>query len=253
MGERGSALIVGGATGMGFASARRLARRGLPIGLTGRREQKLTEAREALSKEFPEIRVAVYAADASDEAQAAASIAALVAEVGTPQVFVDCAGSFEPVDFTDMTAQEWAGTMNTTMNSCVYPTVAATRMMKERGRGRVIFIGSTSGLVSEPGTAHYCAAKAAVHSLTKSLCVDLSQFGIQTNAVAPGWVHTEMVDEFISNADPEMLKRLSPMGRVGQPDEVANVVEYLALDAPDYLNGAIIMIDGGQTSAAPVI
>lgn len=253
MGDNQVAFIVGGATGMGFASARRLMRRGLDVGLTGRRESKLGEARDALLGEFPDRRVAVYAADASDEAQAAASIAWLAAELGAPDVFIDCAGSFEPVDFTDMDVASWAGTMNTTLNSCVYPTVAATKLMKQRGTGRVIFIGSTSGVVSEPGTAHYCAAKAAVHSLTRSLCVDLTQYGILTNAVAPGWVHTEMVDEFITNADPESFARLNPAGRVGLPDEIANVVEYLSLDSPEYLNGAVIMVDGGQTTAAPVI
>lgn len=248
-----TAFIVGGATGMGFSSARRLMARGVKVGLTGRRAEKLDEAKANLLSEFPEGVVAVYAADASIEPEAHASIDALAAELGAPDIFIDCAGSFEPVDFTDMDSPNWVGTMNTTLNSCVYPTVAVSRLMKERGSGRIIFIGSTSGVVSEPGTAHYCAAKAAVHSLTRTLCVDLSQFGILTNCVAPGWVHTEMVDEFITSADPDMLAKINPLGRVGLPDEVANVVEYLSLDSPAYLNGAVIMIDGGQTSAAPVI
>lgn len=253
MSDLGSAIIVGGATGMGFATARRLLKRGVPVGLTSRRIEKLEEAQNKLLAEFPNGKVAIAAADASNEAQAHAAITKLASEIGSPAIFINCAGSFEPVDFLDMDTENWAGTMDTTLNSFVYPTVAASRLMKERGSGRIVMIGSTSGVVSEPETAHYCAAKAATHSLVKTLAVDLSKHGILANAVAPGWVHTEMVDEFITNADPADLAKINPLGRVGQPDEVANVIEYLAMDSPEYLTGAIIMLDGGQTAAAPVI
>jgi NAD(P)-dependent dehydrogenase (short-subunit alcohol dehydrogenase family) len=96
-------------------------------------------------------------------------------------------------------------------------------------------------------------SKAAVSSLARSLCIDLAPRGIQVNAVAPGWVHTSMVDEFVRSATAEALGRINPLGRVGKPDEVANLIEYLGLDAPDYLTGSTIFIDGGQTAMAPLI
>jgi NAD(P)-dependent dehydrogenase (short-subunit alcohol dehydrogenase family) len=238
---------------MGFAAARRLLRRGLAVGLTGRREDRLVKAQAALLSEIPSGLVHIHAADAGDFDQAATSVASLAALVGAPDVFVDCAGIFEPVDVLDLDESSWAATMNTTLNSCLYPTVAAARLMKAREKGRIVLIGSTSAVLSEPGTAAYCAAKAAIHSLVRSLCVDLSRFGIQANAVAPGWVHTELNDEFVSNADPAALATINPLGRVGLPDEIANVIEYLGLDAPDYLTGATIVVDGGQTGYAPLL
>src|SRR5438874_13810 len=86
----------------------------------------------------------------------------------------------------------------------------------------------------------------------ETIAVDVADRGIQANAVAPGWIHTAMVDDFVRQATPESLKRLNILGRVGDPDEVANVVEYLALDAPAYLTGTTIFVDGGQTAMAPL-
>ena len=125
--------------------------------------------------------------------------------------------------------------------------------MAERKSGRMVLIASTNSIVSEAGSAHYSAAKAAASSLARSLCVDLAPHGIRVNAVAPGWIHTSMVDEFVQSATPETLRDINPLGRVGKPGEVANLIEYLALDAPDYLTGATILIDGGQTAVAPLI
>ena len=109
--------------------------------------------------------------------------------------------------------------------------------MAKVGSGRIIPVSSVSAALSELLSAHYSAAKAAVSSLVRSMAVDLSRHGIQANAVAPGWIHTEMVDDFVRDASPESLARINLLGRVGAPDEVANVVEYLALDAPPYMTG----------------
>ncbi|HTW21556.1 MAG TPA: SDR family oxidoreductase [Mycobacteriales bacterium] len=248
-----SAIIIGGGIGIGYAAARRFLGRGLDVGRSGRRPERLADAQRVLAEEFPERRVEAAAADAGVEQEAHRSMAELVAAIGVPRAFVNCAGTFEAVDFVDLTEQSWRGTMQTTLDSCVYPTAAIARLMKERGSGRIILIGSTSGVLSEPGTAPYCAAKAAIHSLVRSLTVDLAGAGIQSNAVAPGWVHTELNDDFVSSADPKSLASINPMGRIGQADEVANLVEYLGLDAPDYLCGATLIIDGGQTGFAPLI
>jgi len=143
--------------------------------------------------------------------------------------------------------------MSTTLDAQLYPSVAAARVMADAGGGRIILISSINSPLSEPESTHYSAAKAAVSSLVRSIAVDVADRGIQANAVAPGWVHTAMVDDFVKQASPESLKRLNILGRVGQPDEIANVIEYLALDAPTYLTGATIFVDGGQTAMAPLI
>ena len=123
----------------------------------------------------------------------------------------------------------------------MFPAVAVARLMAQAGSGRMILIASTNSVVSEEGSAHYSAAKAAVaSSLARSLCIDLAPRGVTVNAVAPGWVHTAMVDEFVRTATPEALQQINPLRRVGKPDEIANLIEYLALDAPGYLTGATI-------------
>jgi len=247
------ALIVGGGTGIGFAAASRLLRRGLSVGISGRRDPLLRQAREQLLSSHPDATVEVHAADSSVEAQAKEMVATLAGRLGPLAAFIDCAGIYEPCDFLEMTGERWQATIASTLDSTVYPAVAAARLMAGAGSGRMVLIASTNSVVSEESSAHYSAAKAAVSSLARSLCIDLAARGIQVNAVAPGWVHTAMVDDFVRSASAEALARINPLGRVGKPDEVANLIEYLALDAPDYLTGSTIFIDGGQTAMAPLI
>jgi NAD(P)-dependent dehydrogenase (short-subunit alcohol dehydrogenase family) len=248
-----AALIVGGGTGIGLAVAGRLLDRGMSVGISGRREPVLRQAREELLKNHPEATVEVHAADCGVEAQAGEMVAALTERLGGPAAFVDCAGIYEPCDFLELTAERWQATIGTTLDSTVYPAVAAARLMAEAGSGRMVLIASTNSVVSEESSTAYSAAKAAVSSLARSLCIDLAPRGIQVNAVAPGWVHTSMVGEFVQNASAEALARINPLGRVGKPDEIANLIEYLILDAPGYLTGSTIFIDGGQTAMAPLI
>jgi gluconate 5-dehydrogenase len=249
----GSALIVGGGTGIGLAAAQRLASRGLPVGLSGRRHEVLLAAREEILRRQPDARVEVAAADSAVEEEAHQMVASLAERLGPPSVLLASAGIYEGCEFLDLTEKAWRHTMTTTLDSTVFPAVAAARLMAARGSGRIVIIASTNSFISEPGSTAYSAAKAAASSLARSLCVDLAGSGIQCNAVAPGWIHTGMVDDFVHNATPEALRSINPLGRVGQPDEVANLIEYLALDAPDYLTGATILIDGGQTAAAALI
>jgi gluconate 5-dehydrogenase len=249
----GSALIVGGGTGLGLAAAERLAARGLPVGLSGRRTEVLLAAREQILRQQPGAQVEVAAADSAVERQAHDMILDLAKRLGPPSVLVASAGIYEGCEFLDLTEEAWRHTMTTTLDSTVFPAVAAARLMAAEGSGRIVLIASTNSFISEPGSTAYSAAKAAASSLARSLCVDLAKSGIQVNAVAPGWIHTGMVDDFVQNATAEALRNINPLGRVGQPDEVANLIEYLALDAPDYLTGATIMIDGGQTAAAALI
>ena len=250
---QGSALIVGGGTGIGLAAAHRLVARGMPVGLSGRRADVLAAAREEVLQRDPGAIVEVAAADGAAESEAREMVRYLAERLGPPSVLVASAGIYEGCDFLELTEQTWRHTMTTTLDSTVFPAIAAARLMAERGGGRIVLLASTNSFVSEPGSAAYSAAKAAASSLARSLAVDLAKSGIQANAVAPGWIHTGMVDDFVQNATPEALANINPLGRVGLPDEVANLIEYLALDAPDYLTGATVLIDGGQTAAAPLI
>ena len=247
------ALIVGGGTGIGYATAERLARAGVAVALAGRREEVLDEARDRLLGNVDGAAVVTAAGDAGVESEARAMVATAVEQLGGLDLCVNCAGIYEPVDFLDMNEEAWRHTMSTTLDAITYPSVAAAKVMAENGGGRFVLISSINAPLSEPESAHYSAAKAGVSSLARSMAVDLAKHGIQVNAVAPGWVHTAMVDEFVQNATAETLRQLNIVARVGQPDELANVIEYLLLDAPEYLNGTTIFVDGGQTAMAPLI
>jgi gluconate 5-dehydrogenase len=247
------ALIIGGGTGIGYATAERLARRGVAVALGGRREDVLIEARDRLRADADGATVEIASGDAGVEREAQAMVATAVELIGGLDLCVNCAGIYEPVDFLDMDEAAWRHTMATTLDAITYPSVAAARVMSKNGGGRFVLISSINAPLSEPESAHYSAAKAGVSSLARSMAVDLAKHGIQVNAVAPGWVHTAMVDEFVQNATPETLKQLNMLARVGRPDELANVIEYLLLGAPEYLNGTTIFVDGGQTAMAPLI
>jgi NAD(P)-dependent dehydrogenase (short-subunit alcohol dehydrogenase family) len=147
----------------------------------------------------------------------------------------------------------WRPTLAATLDSAVYVSAPAARQMTKQGGGRFVLISSINAPLSEPESAHYSAAKAGISSLARSMAVDLTKHNIQVNALAPGWVHTAMVDEFVQSSTQETLSRLNILGRVGRPDEIANVIEYLLLGAPDYLTGTTIFVDGGQTVMAPLI
>lgn len=253
MPEKHITLIVGGGTGIGFATAERLARRGVGIALAGRREAVLAAAKAKLVEANPDAEVVIVAGDAGDEAAAQAIVATAVEQLGRLDSCVNCAGIYEPIHFLNMDAAGWRRTLTATLDAMVYTSVLAANEMVKTGGGRFVLVSSTSAPLSEPESAHYCAAKAGVSSLARSMAVDLAASNIVTNAVAPGWVHTGMVDDFVKSATPETLARLNPLGRVGQPNEVATVIEFLALDAPTYLNGTTLFIDGGQTAMAPLI
>ena len=253
MSEKAVSLIVGGGTGIGYAAAERLLRRGVSVALAGRRADVLTRAQAELALIDPGSSVVMVAGDAGDEHDAQRIVRSTVEQLGRIDYCVNCAGIYEPVYFMDMEEAAWRRTMSTTLDAVTYISVAAAREMAKTGGGRFVLISSINAPLSEPESAHYSAAKAGVSSLARSMAVDLARHNIQVNAVAPGWVHTAMVDDFVANATPETLARLNILGRVGRPDELANVIEYLVLDAPDYLNATTVFVDGGQTAMALLI
>jgi NAD(P)-dependent dehydrogenase (short-subunit alcohol dehydrogenase family) len=234
-------LVVGGGTGIGYATAARLLRRGYPVAIAGRRASVLEDASRSLRSEVDGARVHPIVADGGSPADAARMVDDTSRELGRPRVLVNCAGIYEPIHFLDLDESGWQKTINTTLDAQLYPSVAAARVMAENGGGRIVLISSINAPLSEPESTHYSAAKAAVSSLVRSIAVDLADRNIQANAVAPGWVHTAMVDDFVQQASEESLRRLNMLGRVGQPDEIANVI------------GTTIFVDGGQTAMAPLI
>jgi NAD(P)-dependent dehydrogenase (short-subunit alcohol dehydrogenase family) len=246
------AVVTGGGTGIGFACARVLAAADFAVLIAGRRDQVLQESAARICDTVPGAKIEPHAADVADPHEAKGIIDAAISKLGGVDVLVNAAGIYQPVHFLEMTAEAWDRTLNIVLRGSVLCSVHAARHMSAHGGGRIVLFSSINGAVSEPESAHYSAAKAALMSLARSMAVDLAGHGISVNAVAPGWINTPMTEDFLVESTPEMLARVNPLARVGEAAEIGNFVGYLATEAPSYLTGATLFIDGGQTAAAPM-
>jgi NAD(P)-dependent dehydrogenase (short-subunit alcohol dehydrogenase family) len=252
MSERRSAVITGGATGIGFATAVILNGEGFDLTIVARRGDVLASAAEAIAVQGGGPPVAVQAADLYEPDAAVRVVDAHVARFGGIDALVAGAGSYEPVGILELTASAWDATMDVHLRGAVLSASAAARHMTRAGRGRIVLISSVNGFHSDPGSIHYNAAKTAIISVARSLAVDLADTGVSANAVAPGWVTTPMTADYLADATPDRLRRVNPLGRAGRPDEIARVIRFLIVDAPEFLTGSTITVDGGQTAMAPM-
>lgn len=252
MSARGSAVITGGASGIGRATALALSARGFALTLVGRRPDALAAAAEMITASAGEGPVAVHVADLSQADAAAPAIDGHVARFGGIDALVAGAGNYDPVGLLELTPAAWNATMDVHVRGAVFCAAAAARHMSAAGHGRIVLLSSVNGLHSEPDTVDYSAAKAAIISVARTLAVELAGSGVSANAVAPGWVQTPMTADYLSATTPEQLRRVNPLGRAGRAEEIANVICYLILDAPEFLTGSTITIDGGQTAMAPL-
>lgn len=246
------AVVTGAGSGIGRAATKALAAAGFSVMAAGRREEMLSETRNEALAQTPDAVIELRVTDVGRPEECDALIAETVERLGGVDVVVTAAASFEPAHTFDMTAAVWDSCMDVVLRGSVLVAVAAARQMKRAGSGRIILISSINGAVSEPETAHYSAAKAAIISVAKSMAVDLSGHGIAVNALAPGWVDTPMIAEFVEEATPEDLARINPLARLGRPEELAGVITYLATEAPMFLTGSTLFVDGGQTAVAPM-
>jgi NAD(P)-dependent dehydrogenase (short-subunit alcohol dehydrogenase family) len=241
------AVVTGGATGMGFATARRLLDRGASVLICGRRGDALADARAQLL-EMTGRKCELFAADLAEPEAPAGVVEACLERFGGIEVLFNNAGIAEYCEFEEMTLESWERSQDVMVRAPMLAIQAALPWMKDAGFGRVINNASISASLSEPGSAQYSAAKAALVSLTKTAAIELAPFGVRANAIAPGWVRTPMGEAFLASTSPEALLRINPLGRAAEPDEIARVVEFLALDAPDFLTGETIYVDGGQAA-----
>ena len=245
-------MVTGAGTGIGQAVALALVRAGFELVVVGRREQPLLQTRAAALAIRRTARVIPLVADLARPADCADVIRTAIDSVGRIGVLVNAAAICDAEGATDLTAENWDRTLDVNLRGSALCSAAAARHMAAAGGGRIILFSSINGAVSEPQTASYSASKAAISSLARTFAVDLGDAGVAVNAVAPGWVHTPMTAGFLAEATPDALRRLNPMARLGRPEEIAGVVLYLATDAPLFLTGTTLFIDGGQSAAAAV-
>jgi 3-oxoacyl-[acyl-carrier protein] reductase len=235
-----TALVTGASGGIGAEIARALHRQGAVVGLSGTRR----EALDALAAELGE-RVHVLPADLAVPEEAARLIADAEAALGKVDILVNNAGLTKDGLVLRMSDADWDKVLNVDLGAPFRLTKAVLKFMLRRRAGRIINIGSIVGTTGNPGQANYCAAKAGLVGLTKSLAQEVASRGITVNLVAPGFVETPMTDA-LNEAQKADLSGKIPLGRLGRPGDIAAAVVYLAADEAGWVTGSTIHVNGGM-------
>jgi NAD(P)-dependent dehydrogenase (short-subunit alcohol dehydrogenase family) len=248
-----TAVITGGGTGIGYAAAEALIRAGFRVVIAGRREDVLESAVRTLRAVEGAGEVTGRPADISVPAHARGLISHAVEKYGRLDCLVASAGVSQGSPFIETSVEEWDDMMNVNLRGVWICAQAAARHMVGRRCGRIILIGSIAGRQSEGADlAHYCAAKAGVHSLAQTYGAALAPYGVLVNAIAPGWVDSPMAAEGKAGTTEAALAQIIPSGKICDPSELGGLIRYLATDAPASLVGTVITVDGGQSALMSV-
>ena len=239
------ALVKGGSRGIGAATALLLAECGADVGIGYRSRQ--AEAADVVQKLAGRgVRAFAHAADLSSLAGTTSLFDRAEREFGGLDIFVGNSGIWPPDDIplADMSDEHWRRTMSENVDSMFYSTRAAARRL-DRG-GRIVLVSSTAGQRGEAYHADYAASKGAMISFVKSLCVELAQGEITVNAVAPGWVDTEMVAQALANEGRDAIASRIPVGRVATPRDIAGPIVFLCSELARHITGEILNVNGGS-------
>ena len=244
------ALITGGGSGIGAATARRFAASGAKVVVTGRRQGMIDDV-------AAQVGGLAMAGDVSDESHCRRLVDAAVGEFGGLDILVASAGVETFGSATDVDLDQWREVLRVNLDGVLLSARAAIPAMRQRGGGAIVVLGSVASLFSPPQFTAYVTSKHALVGLTRSLAVDYSPEGIRVNAVCPGWTRTEMGDRTLETLgqmhglDLEEAVRWGsrnyPLRRAADPSEIASAIEFLASDDASYVTGAVLPVDGGAS------
>ncbi len=235
------AIVTGGAQGIGEACARRFAREGAKLVIADTDAQR----GQALATELG---ATWLPCDVGDKAQVDAVVARTLADHGQIDILVNNAGILRSADFLDITEADFDAVLRVNIKGAFLMGQAVARAMARRGSGAIVNMSSINGTLAIPTIASYNVSKGGINQLTRVMALALADKGIRVNAVAPGTIATEMAAKAVLATEEARIKVMSrtPMKRLGEPSEVADVVAWLASDAASYVTGEIVVVDGGR-------
>lgn len=242
-----SIIITGGASGMGAASARKFAASGANVTIVDINKKLAHQVANEINTVDPII------GDIRDSIFCNQVIEMTIERYGKVDVLINCAGTILRADAENTTDEDWHRVMSTNVDGLFFMSRAAIKPMVGNGNGVIINFGSIWGSVGSAGVVAYCASKGAVHQITRAMALDHAKDGIRINSVCPGEVNTPMLStgrKFPPTQ--EDLKKLAdetiPVARLAEPEEIANVVFFLASEDASYMTGSMVTVDGGFTT-----
>jgi len=249
--ERRTAIVTGAARGIGAAVARKLAHDGLAVAVLDLDESACAGTVDAI--EASGGRALAVGADVGDEGSVADAVDRVANDLGAPTVLINNAGITRDNMLFKMTVGDWDSVLNVHLRGAFLMSRAVQKHMVDAGFGRIVNLSSTSALGNR-GQVNYSAAKAGMQGFTKTLAIELGKFGVTANAIAPGFIETDMTAATAERVgmDFEEYKKAAaaqiPVNRVGQPEDIANTASFLVSDGAGFVSGQVIYVAGGPKS-----
>lgn len=239
-----NALVTGASKGIGRSIALRFAEHGANVAFT---YLSSVEQGQALEQELKSkgVKARGYRSDASDFTQADKLINDMISDFGTIDILINNAGITQDNLLLRMNEEAWDKVMNVNLKSCFNTVKAVTKPMMKQRSGAIINMTSVVGIKGNAGQANYAASKAGIIGFTKSIALELGSRGIRANAIAPGFIETEMTGK-LDEKTVQLWRDAIPLKRGGKPEDVADACIFLACDLSSYITGQVIQVDGGM-------
>ncbi|MCX2743025.1 3-oxoacyl-ACP reductase FabG [Mangrovivirga sp. M17] len=238
------AIITGGASGIGYATVEKFINEGADVAIWDVQEEKGNKAVSDFSG--GDTKIKFYKVDTTDLKAVENAAEAVYQDFGKIDILVNNAGITKDATLAKITEEQWQNVIDVNLSGVFYCTKAVSKYMIEQGSGRIINASSVVGLYGNFGQTNYVATKAGVIGMTKTWAKELGRKGITVNAVAPGFIATEMI-ETIPQKVIDMINGKTPLGRFGKPEEIANVYAFLSSDEASFISGTTISVDGAVT------
>jgi len=240
------AIVTGASRGIGRKIAEKLAENGMDLAICGTRKATIEAAADEIAAAFG-VTVHGQVVDVADNAQIQGFVRDMVKQLGGVDVLVNNAGITRDGLAVRMKSDDWQQVLNTNLNSVFFASQAVLRPMMKARFGRIINVSSVVASMGNPGQANYCASKGGVDALTRSLAREVASRNITVNAVAPGFISTDMTDQLDDKGKAAIYAQI-PAGRMGTAAEVASAVAFLASNEASYITGQVLHVNGGMYS-----